>query len=289
VDVVITISQNVREFLLIAEFERDGQKGVEIVSYQPDPVQKAARPVVEKRLVWEQRNPILDVAVFQDRMFILEAERLSAYERRGATWQLAESKEFDRGAAVRDLRGRLEVSNEGITAIFPGRVCRGALAPALDMHCEPGDVSLPIAGEKARFTAGRNTIEAAGFSPSFSLARTTDGLFIAAEQDGRTRLYDGSKRMVALIDAWGSDLVSPESGCASGRVVLVTSPAERDAADSITVFTLVDRKPSQAGEPAEFEGGITAFWTEGDGAVAVVHNPKTGMYAAYFITVDCAS
>jgi hypothetical protein len=182
----------------------------------------------------------------------------------------------------------LEVLNEGITAIFPGRVCRGPLAPALDVHCEPGDASFAIAGEKARFTTGRNTIEAAGFPPSFSLARTTAGLFIAAETDGRTRLYDGSKRMTAVIDGWGSDLVLPESGCAAGRVVLVTSPAERNTPDSITAFTLVDRKPSQAGEPAEFEGGITAFWTEGDGAVAVVHNPKTGTYAAYFINVDCA-
>jgi hypothetical protein len=157
------------------------------------------------------------------------------------------------------------------------------------MHCEPGDASFSIAGERARFTAGRNTIEAAGLPPSFSLGRTTDSIFIAAEPDGRTRLYDGSKRMLAVVDGWGSDVVSPESGCAAGRVVLATSPAERDAADSITAFTLVDRKPSQAGEPAEFEGGITAFWTEGEGAVAVVHNAKTGAYAAYFITVDCAS
>src|SRR5215831_3339931 len=66
VDVALTISQNVREFLLIAEFERDGQQVVEIVSYHPDPVLKVARPVVEKRLLWEQRNPILDAAVFKD-------------------------------------------------------------------------------------------------------------------------------------------------------------------------------------------------------------------------------
>jgi hypothetical protein len=153
------------------------------------------------------------------------------------------------------------------------------------MHCEPGDASFPIAGEKARFTAGRNTIEAAGFPPSFSLARTMDGLFVAAEPDGRARLYDGSKRLGRAVDGWGSDLVSPESGC----VVLVTSATDADSADSITPMKLVDGRPSQAGAPAEFEGSISAFWTEGEGAVAVVHNPKTGTYAAYFITVDCAS
>jgi hypothetical protein len=285
VDVALTISQNAREFLLIGEFERDGQQAVEIVSYQPDPVLRVARPVVEKRLLWEQRNPILDATVFQDRLFVLEPERLSAYERRGATWQLAESREFEGSPAVRDVRARLEVSNESITAIFPGRVCRGAHAPALDVHCEPGDGWFGIAGEKARFMDARNTIEAAGFPPSFSLARTMDGLFVAAEPDGRTRLYDGSKRLVRAVDGWGSDVVSPESGC----VVLVTSAADADSADSITPIKLVDGRPSQAGAPAEFEGSITAFWTEGEGALAVVHNPKTSTYAAYFITLDCAS
>jgi len=287
VEIELTISQNMRQFLLIGEFERNGEQVIEIVSYQPDPIVKTARPAVEKQLLWEQRNPILDAAVFQDRLFILEPERLSVYERRGPSWQLAGSKDFEAGRAVRDLRGRLEVTNESIAAIFPGRLCLGANAPALDMHCEPGDAAFGIAVEKARFTAGRNTIEVAGLPPLFSLARTMDS-FLAAEPDGRTRLYEGPKRPVSVIDGWGSDLVSPESGCAAGRVVLVTSAAEGDAADSITAFTIVDRKPSQAGEPAEFEGSITALWTEGDGAIAVVHNPKTGTYAAYFITVDCA-
>jgi hypothetical protein len=283
-EIALTISQNIRQFLLIAEFERNGELAIEVVSYQPDPIVKTARPRVEKRLLWEQRNPILDAAVFPDRLFILEPERLSVYDRRGETWQVAGSKDLEAGRAVRDLRGRLEVTNESISAIFPGRVCRGVNAPALDMHCEPGDASFAIGGEKARFAAGRNTIEAGGLPASFSLARMTDGFLLAAEPDGRTRLYDGSKRMVAVIDGWGSDLASPESGC----VVLVPSAGDGDSGDSITAFTLVDRKPSQVGEPAEFEGGITALWTEGEGTVAVVHNPKTGTYAAYLINVDCA-
>jgi hypothetical protein len=284
VDVGLTVSQNIREFLLIAEFDHDGEQAFEIVSFQPDPVVQTARPVVEKRLLLEQRNPILDAAVFQDRLFVLEPDRLSVYDRRGASWQLAGSKDFDAVQAVRDLRARLEITNDAITAIFPGRVCLGANAPALDIHCEPGDASFAIAGEKARFTAGRNTIEAAGFPASFSLARTADGLFLAAEPDGRGRQYDGSKRAAGVIDGWGSDLGSPEPGC----VVLVTSAADGDSADSITALRFVDGKPSQVGAPAEFEGGITALWTKGDGTVAVVHNPKAGTYAAYLITVDCA-
>jgi hypothetical protein len=286
--VALTISQNVREFLLIAEFERNGEQAVDIVSYQPDPGLKAARPVLEKRLLWEQRNPILDVAVFQDRLFILEPQRLSVYGRQGVEWQMANSKELDAAPTVRDLRGRLEVSDESITAIYPGRVCRGAAVP--DIRCEAGDASFAIAGEKARFTGGRNTIEAAGFPPLFSIARIADtsgALFLAAGADGRTRLYDGSKRAVDAINGWGSDVVSPASGCAANRIVMVTWAAESDAVDSITAFTVVNRKPSQAGPPAEFEGAITALWPEGDGAVAVVHNSKTGTYAAYFVTTDC--
>jgi hypothetical protein len=292
VDVTLTISQNIREFLLVTEFQRNGEQVVEMVSYRPDSGAKPARSVLERRLVWEQRNPILDAEIDGDRLLILEAERLSVYTRSGDAWQLAQSKSLDPGPAIRDLRGKIEVSNEAIAVIFPGRVCRSALTPALDLHCDSAEAVFPLAGEMAHFTQGRNTIDAAGLPPSFSIARiseTSDSLVLAAQPDGRTHLYDGSKRPVRVIEGWGSDLVSPESGCGAGRVVLVDSAADRGSDDSITAFTLVDRKPSQAGEPAEFGGSITAFWPSRDGAMAVVHNPKAGTYAAYFVTVDCGS
>ncbi len=293
VDVALTISQNVREFLLIAEFQENGEAAVEIAGYRPDPVGKSLRPVLEKRLLWEQPNIILDAKVAGDRLFVLEPGRLSAYGRTGSgTWQLIESKPLDDAPAIRDLRGKLEISNGTIAAIVPDRVCRGVYAPVLDLHCESGNGTFPVAGEVAHFTPGRNTIEAAGLPPFFSLARIADNsgaLLLAAEADGRTRLYDASRRPVGSIGGWGSDLVSPEAGCASGRMVLVTAASDDEAENSITPYALADGKPSQAGERAGFPGAVTALWAEQDGATAVVHNLKTGTYAAYFVNVDCGS
>ena len=112
-------------------------------------------------------------------------------------------------------------------------------------------------------------------------------LYLTAELDGRTHLYDSLKKPAGAFDMWGDDFAAVLTGCGAGRVILASSPAARDAADSVTAFEIVDRKPVELSDPAEFSGPVTALWPAPGGAVAIARDLATGRYAAYSLTLDC--
>jgi len=70
--------------------------------------------------------------------------------------------------------------------------------------------------------------------------------------------------------------------------VLVTGTGA-GAGGSVTTFEIADREPVAVSQPAEFNGGITALWTDSDGtgAIAVSQNSETGKYEAYRLSIAC--
>ena len=291
VDLIFTVSQNLHGFLLIAELQRNNERMADMVEYRPAPVARSTRAALEKRLLWEQDAPMLDLAIAGDKMIVLEPDAIAIYARHSPGWEFVESKALQQAAAVRDPRGRLVFAESSVSIFLEGTVCRGSWTPALDLNCESGDVGFAQAGEQLRFTTARNTLEAAGWPPFFSYARLDEQsrpLYLVAELDGRTHVYDADKHLAWSFAAWGSDFVTPDSGCASGRQVLATGATDRDSGDSLTAFEFVDRKPAQVSDPAEFPGPIVALWPTANGALAIAHNLATGRYAAYSITIDCA-
>ena len=72
---------------------------------------------------------------------------------------------------------------------------------------------------------------------------------------------------------WGSDIASVRSGCGIGWQVLVTGNGQ---SPDETVRAEIDREPVATGQPAEFEGGITAFWADSDGSGALAVSRKFG-------------
>jgi hypothetical protein len=290
-EVVFTISQNTRELLLIAELQRNGDRIVEMIPYRPEPVEHAAKIALDRRLLWEQENPMLDAAVLDDRLLILEPASLNLYARHGSGWELLNSRTLDPGLPVRDPRGRLQVSETAVTIGLPGVACRGTWTPTLDVHCESGDLDFPLGGEPVKLTAGRNTLASAGWPLFFSYGRIAEQpkpIYLLGEMDGRTHLYDAERRPAGVIDSWGSDFTVVENGCGAARDILVASAADRDANDSIAAFEIADRKPVQTSDPVEFPGPITALWPAPDGAIAVAHNLNSGRYAAYSIQIACS-
>lgn len=286
VDVRITISENQRGFLLVAETLRDNDRGVDIAVYRPEIAERTTRSVLEKRLLWEQESPILDVAIVDDKMIVLEPATIVVYARKSTTWDRADSRALDMVGTVRDPRGRLQVSDGSITAWLPGFVCRGSWMPSLDISCESGDPAFPLSGESVKFTMGRDTLEFGDWPPFYSYARI-GALQLLAEADTRTHVYESGKTLVYTFSAWGSDFTIPENGCAANRFVLATSSADRDAPDTLTSFEFVDRKPVPASDPISFPGPITALWPAGSGVTAIARNLASGQYAAYSITIDC--
>jgi len=277
VDVAFTMSHDAGGLLLVAEIEHGDDRQVEMVEYkEPAGPAPSTHAVLEKRLIREQDGVMLDVAVAGDSMLVLEPTEVVSYARRASGWERAETKPLDGTVAVRDPRGRLEANGDTFTAFLPGLVCSG-------VHCQAGT-------KDVRFTAARNTMQVEDWPAVFSIAQVEERgrpFYLTAELDGRTHMYDAARRPVGAFDSWGDDFVTITSGCGPGPVILASSGRTRDTADSVAAFELVDRKPTQIGDPAEFTGPVTALWSSAGGALAIARDLATGRYAAYTLTLNC--
>ncbi len=100
---------------------------------------------------------------------------------------------------------------------------------------------------------------------------------MVAELDGRTRFYDGTGKVTAVVEDWGSDVAA----ICDGRRLLATS--DKAPNDFVTAYEIVNGAPVRVSEPLEFPGPLTALWP----GVAIARNQATGKYAAYALTVDC--
>jgi hypothetical protein len=277
VDVALTISENLHGYLLVAELRRDNGTQVDMVEFRPDPPPAQARPPValEKKVLWEQPTPILDLTIIADQMLVLEPTRIARYEKSAAKWELKESYVLP-PFNVRDPRGRLEVSADALSADVPGFACKGTWKPALDMLCQEG----------GQFATARNTVDLHDWRAPFFSSAEAGNEVVVAETEGRTRIYDATRNPAGVFDGWGSDLAAMTDGC-GGSFVAASAPGDRKSVDSIALYFVIDRSPVRVSDPTEFPGPVTALWPVGPGAMAVARNLSTGTYAAYALTVDC--
>jgi hypothetical protein len=265
IEVTLTFSENAQEYLMIAEIHHETDRAVEMTAFHLDPAAPAPRTgfAIEKKMIWEQDAPILDVALVNDQLLILDTNGLDIYERRDANW--IRTAIFEIPTNVRDPRGRLEISDATITASLPGKTCRGTWNP-LAVTCETGGM----------FTADRNTIESSAWAPYDSEAQLGD-LSLLAETNGLTYIYDATRQPVASFRDWGSDFVK---GCAG---LLATGPGDQHSDDFIALYDVVNRAPVRLSDPAEFPGPVTALWP----GLAIIKNLSTLRYEAYSLTLDC--
>ena len=271
VEITARLSQNLKGYLLIAEMHRENENIVEMASVaRPVPMPETAGGFrLERRLLWEQEASILDVVVVGDQMLVLDIAGLARYDQRDSKWQKAESVELDI-PPVRDPRGRLTVNENSVMAEAAGVTCQGAWKPAIAMGCQPG----------GRFTAGRNTIEEAGWPPYFTHTEI-GGDHVVAAVDGRTYVYDTAHNQLGTSDFAG-DFAVVSSSCSSAKII-----AAHTAANSLAIFDLVNHVPIRVSDSMEVPGPVTAMWPAGSAALAVVRNKDTNKYEAYSIAVDC--
>ena len=131
VELALTISENLRGCLLVAEIRRESETMVEMTEFRiaapvsPPP----AAFTMESKLLWEQETPILDIAVLPDSMLVLDAAGLARYERRAGKWDRAAAVEIP--VIIRDPRGRLETNADSATIHEPGVKCKSKLGPGV--------------------------------------------------------------------------------------------------------------------------------------------------------------
>jgi len=309
VDIRITLSESVSQYLLVEEARKGEDTQVWIAGWP----RSSGEPVsgqgvtIDKKLVWEQDEPILDVAILDHSVLVLSPSKIALYKER----QLQQAAPVAPGKAwPRDPRGRLRLNGGRLQVLLPGIECAGAVQPQLAIDCRPSEEPWVLeSGSRAillaTYSRDRNYFDGhvilqngsrKSVAPFYSAAAVEDqgGTFwLLAMLDGRTQIFDAAFEAVAAIPSWGSDIVGTSgvgtSGrCAGGSPILATSAGDVTEPDSAQAFSIVNRTPVALGAPASFNGPVTALWpSTASSALAVVHDLGRGKYAAYVLTLVC--
>ena len=306
VEARLTLSANPSQFLIVEEARKGDDRQVWIASWKR-PASTAApagsTPTLDKKLLWEQEEQILDVVPVGPAMLVLSPSRITLHVS-GADQYLPLTPPRP---WPRDLRGHLRVNGGGFKAYLPGMSCAGATDPSLTMECRPTDEPWTLdVGPRgvllANFVPTRNYFDgrvatANGvrktLAPFFSAASAEENgrpYFLFAMLDGRTQILDAALDPVGSVAAWGSDLAETEAHCGAGSQILATKPGDAGEPDAVRAFALVNRTPVPLSAPLDLPGPVTAIWSlGGNTALAVVRNPAAPRYQAFLITVNCGA
>jgi hypothetical protein len=316
VNLRVSLSENLQSYLWIAEI-RQGSNPISVAMVSlprtaPLSIEPAVTALVlHKTSLWSQQERILDVAVIEGnpvRMLVLDANGVTSYRSQDGRWQPEQSLPVAHLRPwPRDLRGRLILGKDKdhfFDVYLPGVHCRStAIAPPA-MTCSESDEPWPLARDfsslSAPYTPTRNYFGGV-FSPAVGKLTTAPAFYsvapvpreqstwwLLAAVNGQVHLLDGSTDQVVDKRAWGSDMATVRSGCGSGWQILVTGNGD-GRSDWTRAFEIVGREPMAVSSALEWNGAITALWTESGGAsaVTVVHNLETGRYEAFRLTVTC--
>ena len=313
----LTLSENQTQYLMVEEIRQLGQipKGddrqVWIAAWRRAETAAhgniAPGVTLEKKLVWEQNEPILDAVFPGGNLLVLSPGKVTLYARQNGQWEPRQSVPLmSVKPQPRDVRGHLRLNGANFQAYLPGLLaCSGSLEPELVMDCRPTDEPWVLeSGSRAMLLAsfsparnyfdGRVTTQTGlrkTVAPFFSAASVEEQgrqLWLLAMVDGSTRIFDSGFDSVGGIAGWGSDIAGTEARCGTGFQVLATKAG--DESDTLRAFTVVNRVPAPLTAPVEFPGPVTALWPAGAGSVlAVAHDLATNRYAAYLIAVVCGS
>jgi hypothetical protein len=287
VEVVVTATENISGPLLVVQVQKGDEQFVETAAYISQPAPPVSRPSLVSNLLWQQQEPILDLALSEggagDRMLVLSAARIERLKRDNGKWVEADSSPLETLAPSRDPRGRLLISEDTVTAFLSGGTCEGKWSPSLQLTCTQTAGDFPAEGEQLHFSSGENTLETANGEKFYSIARAGD-FRLVAWIDGKVHGARGQQAFT--ISEWGSDIAHLPARCAANPMVVSSSAA---AAESIAAYEITGPNPRRVSDPLPMQGWVTALWPASGGALAVVHETATGRYAAYFVSLDCGN
>lgn len=308
VEVAVTLSESLEDSVWVAEIRRaEGQEMV--MDARPKQPATAAAPslTVEKKLLLESDQQILDLAPMGRELLVLDSETVTLYENAASGWQRKLAVRVPAARPwPRDLRGRLMVQGDAYQAYLPGLTCHGNAAGGLGISCRdesrwPVGVGPGMLGF-AQFAPARNFFDGRIVAPNgsqkslpafFSAASVEtrgDKLWAFAGTDSRSHLFSATLENAGGWTGWGSDIAGIESECDGRSQVLVTGSGDDAAADSVASYEIVGGSPQPVGEAVSFPGPVTALWpaTERGVAFAVSRDLKSGRYAAFRLAITCA-
>lgn len=304
IEVRVTLSESPKRRILVGEARRGEDRQTWVVSWPAEAVEVQVHDGMrlDRKLVWEQAEPILDAAIEGDSLLVLSVSRLTHFARQESGWKERQSIALPvPKPKSRDPRGRLILRSSVVRVFLPAATCKGSVQPALSFECKASDEPWPIeSGDRhlllADYVAGRNYFDGrittqAGvrksLTPFYSAAAVEESgetLWLMAGTDGRTVLMDRVFTPGGVLGGWGSDLAGLGTRCGA-LPVLTTRPG--DQTEALQAYVIVNRQAHAFSPPLAMAGPVTALWPAPEGAIAVVRDPVTEKYAAYLVTISC--
>lgn len=305
-EVEITVSENMRGYLLVAEIRQGQTVDVAMVPLtRAVPTGQTVGPaamVLRKTPLWSQEDPILDAALLQtggtSHLLVLDTAKVALYALSDSGGVLQSSQPINANWP-RDPRGRLVLRRDHLfDAYLPGVTCSSAGQAVQGTQCRVNDDPWPFDGDLSGFYASARNYFNGTLSGS---ARGQDvGAFYSAAllpqaafftlTDGRVAVLSGGKVSPFDISSWGSGIAALNSGCGSGWQLLAGSAGDFSSTDSVQAYEIGGRDALPVSQKVEFSGPLTALWSTTDHAsvMAVSHNLKSGRYEAAILTIACS-
>jgi hypothetical protein len=315
-ELTVSLSENLQDWVWVAEIGR--KSGPEaaapeiVIEKRPKRVMPTgeASIVLEKKVMVEQNEQILDVAPLGRALLVLDGEAVSVYETSGSAWQ---RKLFVRIPVSqpwpRDLRGRIVAQagpqSEAYQAYLPGLTCHGNASSGLSISCRDESFWPVGSGPRmlgiAQFTPSRNYFDGRIVTPNGS--QTSVPAFFSAAQfsvrenaawalagvDGRTHFYNAPGQNSGAWVGLGASIAGVESDCGPRTQVLAAAAGDDTAEDAIQAYNVIDGAPRAVGEAVRFPGPVTALWPAAERGVAfaVSRDLRTGRYVAFRLAITC--
>ena len=295
----VTISRNASEYLGIARLERKDSSETLLEhlgqSAEGFGLQQHSGLTLRRELIFSSAQPILDMILpggNAKQIEVLEPRQITSYERDGDHWIRGTSIELPRNGPIeRDLRGQLDLGIDDISAVFPTETCNLSTHDGDHCHANRGQVRLSEAPEeKVQDKESPPWITATQF-PSEGKE-----VLLVAGKDGELRFYGDDSDPFATLSAFGDQVSSIRTDCASGWQALVTLKGDLSRTDSVQGIEIRDSKPVVVTQLLQFDGPVIALRRsdrslafQPTSAIAIVFNLQTGLYEAYRLTVTCAA
>lgn len=262
--------------------------------------------------LYAQQQPILDAALLDmpggARLFVLDPSGVAEFRQQSGHWGLESQLAISRARPFsRDPRGRLLLRRDHLFDVFlPGTLCHSSAAPPLTMNCQASDDPWPLSSDdnsiRAFFAPARNfftgvlspgigkLFNVPSFYSAAPLPRSNYTLWVLTAVDGSVHLIDGITDQAVRAGRAGSEIAAVHSPCGTGTQLLVSEAGEPEQ-DTLRAFEIPDRDPVIVSVPLEFDGRITALWSDATmtSVVAVIKREDTGWYEANRISVTCAN
>jgi hypothetical protein len=244
-DLHVTLSENVEGYLWIAEIKQGNAVDI-VFTTLPRSDSAAMRPagamILQRRLLWAQDEPILDVAVMGNAAIpgaiILTPNKVVYYRIQNGAWQEADAAAITHTRPLpRDIRGMIVgAGNNPFEVVLPGVKCTISGNNPYRAACADTDDPWPLYEGQPRldafFSPSRNfftgAISRSGDSvtvpPFYSAAMFGNSEWLFTGTDGRVHYSSFINTLPVAVANWGSEMASIKSKCSPDAVAITRRP-----------------------------------------------------------------